>query len=132
MEPYYTRTVLPIAEWRHTEIPTADRPPANQAKVLRTLLHQYSITYRRIQIPRVDRPPPLVIKPKCTEPYYTRTVTMITECRCTEIPRVDRHPLLIDSKFMEPYYTRTILPIAEWRHTEIPTADRSLLIKPKC
>ena len=56
-EPYYTRIVLPIEEWRHTEIPTADRPPANQAKVLRTLLHQHSITYRIMQIPRVDRPP---------------------------------------------------------------------------
>ena len=124
MEPYYTRTVLPIAEWKHTEIPMADRPPANQAKVLRTLLHQYSITYRRIQIPRVDRPPPLLIKPKCTEPYYTRTVLMIAECRCPEILRAEGPP--INPKCTEPYYTRTVLPIAECRHAEIPRADRPL------
>ena len=65
---------------------------------------------------------PLLIEPMCTEPYYTRTVLLIVESRCTEIPRADGPPP-IDPKCTEPYYTRTVLPIAEYRHTEIPRAD---------
>ena len=49
-EPYYTRTVLPIEECRHTEIPKADGPPStNQAYMYRALLHQDSITNSRMQ-----------------------------------------------------------------------------------
>ena len=50
-EPYYTRTVLPIEECRHADIQRADGPPThtNQAQVYRALLHQASITYRRMQ-----------------------------------------------------------------------------------
>ena len=32
-------------------------------------------------------------EPKFTEPYYTRIVLPIEECRHTEIPRADRPPL---------------------------------------
>ena len=51
IEPYYTRTVLPIEKCRHADIPMADwtPPPTNQAQVYRALLHQDSITYRRMQ-----------------------------------------------------------------------------------
>ena len=47
---------------------------------------------------------PLLIKPKCTEPYYTRTVLPIEECRHADIHRADG-PHLIDST--EPY-SRTV------------------------
>ena len=73
---------------------------------------------------------PLLIKPKCTEPYYTRTVLLIAEYRHTEIPRADGPPP-IDPKCTEPYYTRMVLPIAECRCTEIPRADVLPPIEPK-
>ena len=65
---------------------------------------------------------PLPIDPKCTEPYYTRMVLPIAECRCTDIPRADG-PLPIDPECTEPCYARTVLPIAECRCTDIPRAD---------
>ena len=124
-EPYYTRTLLPIEECRHADIPRADGPPA-----------------------------PSLIEPKCTEPYYTRTVLPIEECRHADIPgqmapynwaqvyRALLHqdsttyrrmqtwwytqsrwtPSLIKPKCTEPYYTRTLLPIEECRHADIPRA----------
>ena len=94
-EPYYTRTVLPIEECRCTKIPRAQtHPPANQAKVFRALLHQDSITYRSMQTywDTQSRQTPLLMKPKSTEPYYTRTVLPIEECRYTEIPRAHGPP----------------------------------------
>ena len=48
--PYYTNTVLPIEECRHPDIPRADiPPPPKQPQVYTAILHQYSITYRRMQ-----------------------------------------------------------------------------------
>ena len=60
---------------------------------------------------QMDPQPPL-IKPKCTDPYYTRTVLPIEECRHADIHRADGPPplLLIEPKCTEPYYTRTVLP----------------------
>ena len=67
--------------------------------------------------------PPL-IKAKCTEPYYTRTVLPIEECRHADIPRADGPPgPLVEPKCTEPYYTRTVLPIEECRHADIHRAD---------
>ena len=40
---------------------------------------------------QMDLPPPL-IKLKCTEPYYTRTVLPIEECRHADIHRADGPP----------------------------------------
>ena len=74
------------------------------------------------------------IKPKCTEPYYTRTVLPIEECRHADIHRADG-PHLIEPKCTEPYYTRVaVRPIEECRHADIHRADRppALLIQPKC
>ena len=65
---------------------------------------------------------PVPIDPKCTDPYYTRTVLPIAKCRCTEIPRADG-PSLIEPKCTEPYYTKTVLPTEECRHPEIPRTD---------
>ena len=50
-EPYYTRAVLPIEECRHPDIPRENGTPApaNWVQVYRSLLHQDSITYRRMQ-----------------------------------------------------------------------------------
>ena len=63
-------------------------------KIYRALLHQDSISYRRMQTywDTQSRWIPLLIEPKCTEPYYTRTVLPIEECRFTEIPREDGPP----------------------------------------
>ena len=35
---------------------------------------------------------PLLIEPKCTQPYYTRTVLPIEECRHADILRADGPP----------------------------------------
>ena len=88
--------------------PEQMKPLPNQTQVYRALLHQDSTTYRRMQTwwYTQSRWNPSLIKPKCTEPYYTRTLLPIEECRqCTE-----------------PYYTRTLLPIEECRHADIPRA----------
>ena len=66
--------------------------------------------------------PSTLIEPTCTEPYYTRTVLPIAECRHAEIPRADGPPLF-EPRCTEPYYTRTVLHIEECRCTEIHTAD---------
>ena len=67
---------------------------------------------------------PLLIQPKCTQPYYTRTVLLIEECRHADIPRADGPPTpLIKPKCTEPYYTRTVLLIEECRHADIHWAD---------
>ena len=67
---------------------------------------------------------PLLIEPKCTEPYYTRPVLPIEECRHADIQRADGPPpLLIKPKCTEPYYTRPVLPIEEGRHADITKAD---------
>ena len=95
-QPYYTRTVLSIEECRHADIPRADGPPAltNHAQVYRTLLHQDSITYRRMQTCwyTQGRWTPKLIEPKCTDPYDTRTLLPIEECRHADIPRGDAPP----------------------------------------
>ena len=38
---------------------------------------------------QMDPPPLLLIEPKCTEPYYMKTVLPIEECRHADIPRAD-------------------------------------------
>ena len=43
---------------------------------------------------QMDPLPPLLIEPKCTEPYYTRIVLPIEECRHADIPRADGPHLL--------------------------------------
>ena len=78
-------------------------PPASQAKVYKALLHQDSITYRKIQIywDTLRRWTPLVIKPKCSGPYYTRTVIPIEESRHTETSRTGMDPLCYSNLSIE-------------------------------
>ena len=61
-----------------------------------------------IDTPQVD--------PNCTEPYYTRTVLHIAECRCNQCQLTPF--LLIDPNCTVPYYTRTVLPIEVCRCTQ--------------
>ena len=64
-EPSYTKEALP-ANW----------PQVYRALLYRALLHQTSITYWEMRPHPVQMDPPqtgptLLIKPKCSEPYYT-------------------------------------------------------------
>ena len=59
--------------------------------------------------------PPL-IKPRPTEPNYTRSVSHIAECRHT----LARHTLPIDPRATEPNYTRSVSHIEEYRHSCSP------------
>ena len=143
-EPYYTRTVWPIAECRGTQCHLT--PRANWAHLYRALLHQDSVTYCRMQRYPVPLDPPLTnqaqlyrallykgqydwlqhaevpsanwlpIDPKCTEPYYTRTVWLFEECRHTQCQLTI--PPLIEPTCTEPYYTRTVLPIDKGKGTQ--------------
>ena len=58
-----------------------------------------------------------LIEPTCTEPYYTRTVLTVAECRHTELPRADRPPKWTEVKCVPPsneasttelYYTKSV------------------------
>ena len=55
------------------------RPPTNWPQVYRALLHQTSRTYGEIWTYSVQMDP--TIKPKCTEPYYTKPVEHCWEMR---------------------------------------------------
>ena len=100
-KPYYTKPVEPIEKWGHIQCryPSASMPyPANQPQVYRALLHQTSRTYWEIRRP-------LLIKPKCTQPYYTKPVKPIEKWG---------GPPLIKPKCTEPYYNKPVEPIEKW------------------
>ena len=116
-EPYYTRTVLPIEECRCTEIPRADGPPPKiQAKVYRALLHQDSITYRRMQTywdtqsrwtaPANQAKVYRALLHQDSITYRRMQIYWDTQSRWTV-------PQYSNLKCTEPYYTRTVLPIEE-------------------
>ena len=44
------------------------------------------------------------IEPSGTEPYYTRSVCHVEECRCTQVTST---PPSIEPSGTEPYYTRS-------------------------
>ena len=56
--------------------------PLNRAQVYRALLHQDSMTLQNADVPSANWPSQ--IKPKCTVPYYTKTVLPIDKCRHTQ------------------------------------------------
>ena len=84
MKPYYTKPVIPIEKWGHTqcrgastEALTCQSIPSVQSP---TTPNQYNLL-TNMDIPSADRPPKrgptLLIKPKCMEPYYTKPVLPI-------------------------------------------------------
>ena len=77
-EPYYTRTVLPIAECRCTKIPEQMVPPIESNVQSPTTPGQMPIEACTACWDTQMMTP--LIGPTCTEPYYTRTVWPITEC----------------------------------------------------
>ena len=73
-EPYYTRSVWHVEECRHTQVRcTLPLPQLN-------LVVQSPTTPGQ-----VDPLPPPSIKPSGTEPYYTRSVWHVEECRHTQV-----------------------------------------------
>ena len=104
--------------------------------------------WQNADIPRSDVPPPS-IEPSGTEPYYTRSVWHVEECRhtqvrCTpsliwtlvvqsptrpgqfdmwknaDVPRSDvPPPPLIKPRGTQHYYTRSVWHVAECRHTQV-------------
>ena len=60
----------------NADIPSADsapKTPTNQPHLYRALLHKDSMTLENVDVPSANEIPPHT--PKCTEPYYTRTLT---------------------------------------------------------
>ena len=57
---------------------------------------------------------PMLIETDGTEPYYTRSVWHVAECRCTKL-RCNHTPLLIKPSGTEHYYTRWVWHVAECR-----------------
>ena len=111
------RALLHQNSMTHGEIEThpgqMDSPTANQTQVYRALLHQDSISYWEIMTNPGQMNPPL-IEPKCTEPYYTRTVLAIEKSWHTQ---GRWNPMLNEHKFTEPYCTNTVLAMEKSRHT---------------
>ena len=105
-----------------------------RTKEYRALLHQTSRTYWEM------RRPFSLIKPKCTEPFYTKPVQPIekwghTQCGWSPTIRTKeyrallhqtsrtywemrRPSSLIKPKCTGPYYTKPIQPIEKWGHTQ--------------
>ena len=96
-EPYYTRTVLTIAESRHTELLRADRPP--KCTEVRCIPHQLNLVL---------------------ELYYTRSAWHVAECRCTQVRCIPHpYPLVIKPCGTEHYYTRWVWHVEVFRCTKV-------------
>ena len=67
-----------------------------------------------------------LIDPTCTEPYYTRTVLIIAECRHTELPRADRPPNVLRSDVYPPQLNLVLQSSTTpgqfdmWQNADIP------------
>ena len=72
------------------------------------------MTLQNADVPSADLTIP-VIKPKCTEPYFTRMVLAIEKSKHTWGRWT---PPLIKPKCTEPYYTRMVLAMEKSRHTQ--------------
>ena len=104
--------------------------PANQTQCYRALIHNVSLACSRMQTYSGQMYPsqltlvlqstttPHFIKPGGTEPYYTRSVSHVAECRCTQVSCTPMPPL-IEPSHTEHYYTRWVWYVEEFRCTNI-------------
>ena len=114
-ESYYTRTVLTIAECRHTELPTVDRPPkCTEVRCIPpqyNLVLQYSTTpgqfdrWQNADVPRSGVPP----IPWLSNLVVQSTITPgeFDMWKCSDVVRSDDTPS-IEPSATELYYTRSV------------------------
>ena len=83
-QPLYTRSVWHVEECRHTQVRCTPPPEPNLVVQSPSTPGQFDM-WKNADIPRSDVPPPLLIKSSCTQPYYTRSVWHVEECRHTQV-----------------------------------------------
>ena len=103
-EPYYTRSVWHVEECRCTQV---------RCSPLQSNLVVQSPTTPG----QFDPPSPPSIEPNGTEPYYTRSVWHVEECRHTHV-RCTPNPSVKPSG-IELYYTRSVWHVEECRCTQV-------------
>ena len=102
-----------MGECRHTQVRSTH--PWINSSATESLLHNVSLTCERIQTyPGEIYHPPIDLS--CTEPYYTRSVWDVEECRHTQVRST---PTPIEASATEPYYIMSVWHMAEWRCTHV-------------
>ena len=103
--------------------------PVNWTQCYRALIHHVSLACGRMQTHSgqmypaqltlmLQSPTTLhIFEPSGIEPYYTRSVWHVTECRCTQVRCT--LPPLIEPCSTEHYYTRWVWHEEECRHTQV-------------
>ena len=107
--------------WKNAGVPRSNVHPHTDCSFVEKTAEKQSIKH---SVFKKGRCTPLLIKPSANEPYYTRSVWPIEECRCTQC-RSTPH---MKPSTTEPYYTRTVWHIEECRCTQCKSTP--LLIKP--